>query len=127
MANKLHTLLLGQTLFQKYENMCHVLYTHSSYIHIQVKCTTAIFLASRVHIKLGMVAHTYNPSHSRGRDQEDGNLKPAWANSSTDPISKKTQKGMVQWFNVKALSVNSSTEKKKKSSFQSQHIARLCN
>jgi hypothetical protein len=28
---------------------------------------------------------------------------------------------------VKALSVNSSTEKKKKSSFQSQHIARLCN
>jgi hypothetical protein len=28
------------------------------------------------------VAHTYNPSYSGGRDQEDCGLKPAWANSS---------------------------------------------
>jgi hypothetical protein len=34
------------------------------------------------------VAHAYNPSFSGGRDQEDCGSKPAWANSSQDPISK---------------------------------------
>jgi hypothetical protein len=34
------------------------------------------------------VAHTYNPSYSGGRDQEDCSLKPALANSSQDPILK---------------------------------------
>jgi hypothetical protein len=34
------------------------------------------------------VAHTCNPSYSRGRDQEDQGSKPALANSSQDPISK---------------------------------------
>jgi hypothetical protein len=29
-----------------------------------------------------------NPSYSGGRDQEDRSSKPAWANSSQDPISK---------------------------------------
>jgi hypothetical protein len=33
-------------------------------------------------------AHTYNPSYSGSRDQEDPGLKSAWANSSQDPISK---------------------------------------
>jgi hypothetical protein len=33
-----------------------------------------------------LVAHACNPSYSGGRDQED--LKPVWANSSQDPISK---------------------------------------
>jgi hypothetical protein len=33
----------------------------------------------------GPVAHTCNPSYSGGREQEDHNLKPAWANSSQDP------------------------------------------
>jgi hypothetical protein len=44
------------------------------------------------------VAHACNPSYSGGRDQEDCGLKPAWANRSWDPISKKliTQKG---WWN----------------------------
>jgi hypothetical protein len=35
------------------------------------------------------VAHTCNPSYSGGRDQEDHSSKPAQANSSRDPISKK--------------------------------------
>jgi hypothetical protein len=35
-----------------------------------------------------LVAHACNPSYSGGRDQEDRGLKPAWANSSRDPISK---------------------------------------
>jgi hypothetical protein len=41
------------------------------------------------------VAHACNPSYSGGRDQEDHVLKPAWANNSQDPISKKpiTKKG----------------------------------
>jgi hypothetical protein len=41
------------------------------------------------------VAHTCNPRYSGGRDQENRGWKPAWANSSEDPISKKpiTKKG----------------------------------
>jgi hypothetical protein len=35
-----------------------------------------------------LVAHTYNPSYSEGRDQEDLGLKPAQANSSQDPSLK---------------------------------------
>jgi hypothetical protein len=34
------------------------------------------------------VAHTCNPSYSGGRDQEDHSSKPAWGNSSRNPISK---------------------------------------
>jgi hypothetical protein len=42
-----------------------------------------------------LVAYTCNPSYSGGRDQEDHGSKPAWANCSRDPISKKhfTKKG----------------------------------
>jgi hypothetical protein len=36
------------------------------------------------------VAHAYNRSYSGGRVQEDHGSKPAQANSSQDPISKKT-------------------------------------
>jgi hypothetical protein len=36
------------------------------------------------------VAHACNPSYSGGRDQKDHGLKPAQANSSQDPILKKT-------------------------------------
>jgi hypothetical protein len=65
-----------------------------------------------------LVAHAYNPSYSGGRDQEDHGLKPAWANSSQDPILKKKKirkKGLVEWLKVKALSSNPITAKKKKS------------
>jgi hypothetical protein len=40
--------------------------------------------------KPGAGAHNCNPSHSGGRDQEDCSSKLTWANSSQDPISKKT-------------------------------------
>jgi hypothetical protein len=45
-----------------------------------------------------LVAHACNPCCSEAREQEDGGLKPAWANSSQDPILKKThhKKGLVQ-------------------------------
>jgi hypothetical protein len=41
------------------------------------------------------VAHTCKASYSGGREHEDHSLKPVWANSSQDPISKKpiTKKG----------------------------------
>jgi hypothetical protein len=35
-----------------------------------------------------LVAHACDPSYSGSRDQEDRVSKPAWANSSKDPISK---------------------------------------
>jgi hypothetical protein len=34
------------------------------------------------------VAHTCNPRYSGGRNQENHGLKPAWANSSWDPVLK---------------------------------------
>jgi hypothetical protein len=50
------------------------------------------------------VAHTCNLSSSEGRDQEDGDLKPARGNSLQVPISKKpiTKKGLVEWVKVLA-------------------------
>jgi hypothetical protein len=36
-----------------------------------------------------LVAHACTPTYSGGRDQEDHSSKPAWANSSRGPISKK--------------------------------------
>jgi hypothetical protein len=36
-----------------------------------------------------LVAHAYNPSYSKGRDQEDRCLKPAQGNSLGDPHLKK--------------------------------------
>jgi hypothetical protein len=36
-----------------------------------------------------LVAHTYNPSFSGGRDQEDRGSKPAQTNTSMSPLSRK--------------------------------------
>jgi hypothetical protein len=35
-----------------------------------------------------LVAHTYNPHYSEGRDEEDHGLKPAQANTSQNPVLK---------------------------------------
>jgi hypothetical protein len=43
------------------------------------------------------VAHAYNPSYSGVTDQEDRGLKPAQANSSRDPISKKLSTKKRWW------------------------------
>jgi hypothetical protein len=58
-------------------------------------------------------AHACNPSYSGDRDQEDSSLKPDWANSLQDPISKNliTKIGLVK---VKALRSSPSTTQKKK-------------
>jgi hypothetical protein len=67
-------------------------------------------------ISWALVAHTGNPSYSGRRGQEDCGLKPAWANSSRDAITKKpfTKIGLVEWLKVNALSSSPSTAKKKK-------------
>jgi hypothetical protein len=52
------------------------------------------------------VAHAYNPSNSRGRDQEDPGLKPAQANSLKAPISKKKKKKKSQkkgWWSAQGI------------------------
>jgi hypothetical protein len=46
---------------------------------------------------IGTVTHTCNPGYSGGRDQEDRGSKPAWANSSRDPISKKRPNTKQGW------------------------------
>jgi hypothetical protein len=39
-------------------------------------------------ISWALVTHAYNPSYSKGRDQEDCSLKSAQGSSLQDPISK---------------------------------------
>jgi hypothetical protein len=62
------------------------------------------------------------PSYSGSRDQEDRSLKPAWANSLRDLISKKnsSQKGLVEWLKVKALSSNPQNSNKNKNNPKNQ-------
>jgi hypothetical protein len=39
-------------------------------------------LNKRLDGSWALVAHTYNPRYSKGRDQEDQGLRPTWGNSS---------------------------------------------
>jgi hypothetical protein len=60
-----------------------------------------------------------NPSYSGGRDLEDHSLKPAQANRTRDPISKKPniKTGLAEWLkwlNTCLASSNPSTINKKK-------------
>jgi hypothetical protein len=47
------------------------------------------------------MAYGYNPSYSGGRDQEDHGLKPAWANSLQDPVSKILITKMGWWSGLR--------------------------
>jgi hypothetical protein len=40
------------------------------------------------NLRLGPLTQACNPSYSGGRDQEDCGSRPAWANSSQNPISE---------------------------------------
>jgi hypothetical protein len=69
------------------------------------------------------MAHVCDPSYLGGRDREDHGLRPAWANSLQDPISKITRakwtRDLVQTIECllckcKALSSNPSPIKKTK-------------
>jgi hypothetical protein len=42
------------------------------------------------------ISHAYNPSYLGGRDQEDCGSKPAQANRSWDPMSKKKKKNTTK-------------------------------
>jgi hypothetical protein len=59
------------------------------------------------------VAHTYNPSYSKHRDQEDCGLKPTRKEKFMRLYFKETlhKKELVAWLNVKALSSSPSTAK----------------
>jgi hypothetical protein len=48
-------------------------------------------------LSLVPVAHTYNPSYSGGRDQEDHGSQPAQANSWWDPILKNPSQKRAGW------------------------------
>jgi hypothetical protein len=74
------------------------------------------FLTYKIEIDQALVAPAGNLSYSGGRDQEDLDSKPALAKSLRDPISKKknpSQKGLMEWLKVWALSSNPSITKKK--------------
>jgi hypothetical protein len=50
---------------------------------------TIYFTLKNINWSWTPVAHACNFSYSGGRDQEDRDMKPAWASSSGDHISKK--------------------------------------
>jgi hypothetical protein len=60
------------------------------------------------------VAHAYNPSYLGDRNQADFGSKPAWANSSRNPISKKpiTKKGWL-WMQYPSTAKKQKTTKTK--------------
>jgi hypothetical protein len=63
------------------------------------------------------VAHTCNSTYSGGRDQEDGDSRPAQANSLRDPIYKKkkiTKKWLESWLKVHTEFKSQYQKKKKK-------------
>jgi hypothetical protein len=61
------------------------------------------------------VAPAYNPSYSGGRDQEDHDSKPAWANSSRDPILKiRTTKRVGGMAQGEGIEFKTQYRKKKK-------------
>jgi hypothetical protein len=55
------------------------------------------------------VAHAYNPNYSGGRDQEDHDLKPKQTFWETLSQKYPSQKWLVEWLKVKALSSSPST------------------
>jgi hypothetical protein len=66
---------------------------------IRLQNTGSSILFLKIYISQAPVAHGCNPSYSGGRDQKDHGSKPAWANSSRDPISKifKTKWEWLKW------------------------------
>jgi hypothetical protein len=64
------------------------------------KRITFLLSCSKNYSSWAPVVHTYNPSYSGGRYQEDHSLKPAQANSLWDPIlknpSQKSAGGVAQ-------------------------------
>jgi hypothetical protein len=60
------------------------------------------------------VAHA--PNCSGDKDQEDYCLKPAWANSSRDPVLKNpiTKKGLMEWLRCRFRVQTPIKTKKKK-------------
>jgi hypothetical protein len=70
------------------------------------------------------VVHTYNPSYSGGRDQEDCGSKPAHANSSWDHILKipitKRASGVIQSEDPKFKPYGKKKKKKKKKAASSR-------
>jgi hypothetical protein len=65
--------------------------------------------------EVALVARSYNPRYSGGRNQEDYGSKPAWANSFMRPFLEKThhKKGLEEWHKVQTLNSSPSTKKKK--------------
>jgi hypothetical protein len=83
--------------FHHCDAICHGVLTRAKPMLVPCSLSVKISELSRV-----WMTHAYNPSYSGGRDQEDHSSKPAWTNSSQDPISKKliTQKKLVEWLKV---------------------------
>jgi hypothetical protein len=92
------------------------------------------FLKTKQNKKTLLVAQAYNPSYSGGRDRKDHGLKPAQANSSRDPISRKliTKKAdgvtqVIECLPSKHEALSSKPQyyrkKKKSNSFKKQELS----
>jgi hypothetical protein len=98
---------LDMTLSQKTkpnQTNTHTHYIYDIYLYYQVHLIhiNMNIFTYFIHCGQVLVTHTYNPSCSGGRDQEDQVSKPAPAISLKDPFSKKThqEKGLMEWLKV---------------------------
>jgi hypothetical protein len=66
--------------------------------HVECSCCITTYSNKNQCSIQVLVVHTCNPSYSGGRDQKYCDSKPAWANSSKDPILKKpfSKKGLME-------------------------------
>jgi hypothetical protein len=77
--------------------MIHLIATsQADRITILSYCTQLAFFL-KIEICWAPVAHAYYPCYSGGRDQEDHSSKPAQADGSQNPISKKTYHKQLGW------------------------------
>jgi hypothetical protein len=95
-------------------------------VHITLELNIYFYPVSHSHVHaLIQQLCRFNPNYLGGRDQEDHSLKPAWANSSWDPILKipntKNRVGKVaQGVEFKPQYYH---QKKKKSKRKFEHVA----
>jgi hypothetical protein len=76
-----------------------ILFTHN-FIHPYLFKLTHLILTAKRYPSQAPVVHTYNPSYSGGRDQEDHGLKPAPDKQFSRSHLKNTQHkaGLMEWL-----------------------------
>jgi hypothetical protein len=62
---------------------------------------------------MGAVAHAFNPNYLGGWDEEDGDSRPAWANSPWDPHIQNKQSKMNWRYGFASSNLSPTTHNKR--------------